>query len=348
MKKTHLFFINVFISLLFFSCRSFRVIEVETYNPSVITFPSEVKSVMIVNNSAQQPDEVGHSLKSFSKTDSILSIAVDSTAYRFCMSLGKAMAESPIFSDVRICEDTLRMDSLFYNVRPFTASEVKSFCDDYGVDALISLDKLYFSTVFYETEMTNLVMGNAVSAEISGELRALWPGQKDVYTIPFTDSLAWFMDESMVFGDAIMTLSLPDVRLAMLYLADYTGQKLHGNFVPFWSEDKRWYYTNISSGWKQGAAYAAAGKWIEAAKIWEPLYESANRWKSKAYLASNLALCNEMTGNFEKAVEYAEISDALFKEHDGESDLVKMQDIYLGILKNRMEADRMLSRQLHE
>lgn len=348
MKKAHWVFAIVFVSFIFFSCRSFKVIEIETYNPSGITFPPEVKTVMIVNNSAQQPDGVGHNFKSFSKADSILSVSADSTAYRLCISLGKAMAESPVFNDVRICEDTLRRDSLFYNIRPFTADEVKAFCADYGVDALISLDKLYFNTVFYETDTKNFIMGNAISAEISGELRALWPGQKEVYAIPFTDSLAWFMDENQLFGDAVMILSMPDVKLAMFYLADYTGQKLHANFVPFWSEDQRWYYTNMSSEWKRGSVYAAAEKWAEAAKIWEPLFESANKWKSKAYLASNLALCNEMTGNFEKAVGYAEISYALFKEHNSESDPVRMQEVYLGILKSRSEADQLLSRQLHE
>jgi hypothetical protein len=302
---------------------------------------------MIVNNSAQQPDGVGHRFLSFSKGDSLLSVSVDSMAYLFCMSLGKAIAESPLFYDVRICEDTLRRDSLFYNSRPLTADEVVSFCNDYGVDALITLDKMFFNTVFYETDMKNFVMGNGISADVSGELRALWPGQKTVYSIPFSDSLMWLMDENHLFGEVIEVLTTPDVKLAIQYLSEFTGQKIHVNFVPFWSDDKRWFYTNISSQWKQATVYAAGGKWEAAAKIWEPLFDKTKKWKPKARLASNLALCYEMTGNFNKAVEYAEISYGLFNEFAG-STYTGVQSTYLDILKKRVTADQILSEQLRE
>lgn len=349
MKRTTLFFATLFLSCLLFSCRSFKLIEIETYNPSAITFPPEVKTVMIVNNSAQQPDHIGHNFKSFTKGDSVISASVDSMAWHLCMSLGKAIAESPVFEDVRICEDTLRRDSLFYNVRPFTADEVQSLCDNYGVDALVSLDKLFFNTVFYETDHSNFVIGNAINVEISGEIRALWPDQKEVYAIPFVDSLMWIMDENDLFSTTLAILSPEDVKSAMLYFSTYTGEKLYANFVPFWSEDKRWYYTNISSEWKRGTAFAAAGKWTDAIAIWKPLLEKTNKWKSKAFLASNLALCHEMTGDFSKAIEYAEIAYGLFKEYTEESNQqTKLQHTYLDLLKNRNEADRLLSKQLKE
>ncbi|MDR0574037.1 MAG: tetratricopeptide repeat protein [Tannerella sp.] len=347
MKRACLFFAVVSTSVLLFSCRSYRVIEVETYNPATITFPPEIKTVMIVNNSAQQPDHVGHRFSSYGKSDSLLSVSADSMAYHFCMSLGKAIAESPLFYDVRICEDTLRRDSHFYNSRPFTADEVVSFCNDYEVDALIILDKLFFNTVFYETDMKNLMMGNGISAKITGELRTLWPGQKAVYSIPFSDSLVWYMDENFLYED-VEVFTTSDVRYAIQYLSEWTGRQMHVHFVPFWSDDKRCFYTDISSQWKQATAYAVAGKWAEAAEIWEPMFVRAKKWQPKARLASNLALCYEMTSNFDKAVEYAEISDGLFKEFASDSAYVGVQSAYLDILKKRVTADQILSEQLRE
>ena len=349
MNRTCLFFVTALVSFLFFSCRSMRVIEIETYNPSAITFPPEVKTVMIVNNSAQQPDGVGHSYKSNTKGDSLLYVSVDSMAYHFCTSLGKAIAETPFFYDVRMCNDTLRIDSSFYNVRPFTVNNIKAFCDDYDVDALITLDKLFLKTVFYDKDMTGMHMCSAVTAEISGELRALWPGQKEAYSVPFTDSLAWFLDEG-VFSEAVVkALTVSDVQSAMLYLSDFTGRKMHVNFTPHWAEDKRWYYTNISSEWKSGTVYANAKKWGEAVKIWESLYRKSTKWKQKARLLSNIALCNEMVGNFEKASEYAEMSYALFRENDKENSYYSnLQKTYIDILQQRKSMDRMLSKQLGE
>lgn len=348
MKRTCLLFMIVSISFLLFSCHSYRFIGVEAYNPAAITFPPEVKTVMIVNNSAQQPDEVGHRFYSFTKGDSLLSVSTDSMAYRFCMSLARAIAKSPLFDDVRICEDTLRRDSLFYNSVPLTAADVVSFCDDYGVDALITLDKLFFNTVFYETDMANFIIGNGIRADITGELRVLWPGQKSIYSIPFTDSV-WLVNENFLNGEVVEVLSIPDVGQAIQDLSDYTGEQIHAHFVPYWTDDKRWFYTSISSRWKQATVYAAGGNWEAAAKIWEPLFTKAKKWKPKASLASNLALCYEMTGDFNKAVEYAEISYGLFKESVGERSAYTIrQKSYLEVLKKRVIADQVLSEQLRE
>ena len=350
MKRTYLFFVTIFVSSLFFSCRSFRVIEIEKYNPSVITFPQEIKTVMIVNNSAQQPDVVGHRYVSNTKGDSVMSVSADSTAYYFCMSLGRAMAESPVFHDVRICEDTLRRDSMFYNVEPFTPDDVKSFCADYGVDAFISLDKLFFSTVYNENTTTNFSSANkSISVQIAGELRVLWPDQKGAYVVPFIDSLSWYYDSEVILDKVLEVVLEPDTRYAMLYLSDITGQKMQVNFVPFWSEDRRWYYTNIASSWKRGTVYAVAKKWDEAAKVWEPLFGETKKWKQKARLASNIALCSEMMGDFKKAIEYAEISYKLFKENTDEKDsYTDIQKTYLDVLKKRVEEDKLLSKQLRE
>ena len=350
MKRVCLFFVTVLVMSLLFSCRPFRIIEIETYNPSSITLPKEIKTVMIVNNSAQQPDNVGHRYESNTRGDSTMSVSADSMAYFFCMSLGKTLVESPIFNDVRICEDTLRRDSMFYSVELFAPDEVKSFCADYGVDALISLDKLFYSTVFNENTKTYFSVANkSVYVQITGELRILWPGQEDVYAIPFVDSLSWYYDGNIYSEGAIEMVLEPDTKNAIYYLTELTGQKMQVNIIPYWSEERRWYYTNIASEWKLGSAYTAAEKWEEAAKVWESLFGKMKKWKQKARLASNLALCYEMTSDFKKAIEYAEISYGIFKENTSEDDgYLSIQQTYIDILKKRMEGEKMLSKQLGE
>ena len=350
MKRAILLFVTFTVSFLFFSCRSFKIIDVETYNPSAITFPPEIKTVMIVNNSAQQPDAIGHRYVNSIISDSVLSVSADSSAYLFCMSLGKTMAESPLFKDVRMCEDTLRRDSLFYDIRQFSARRVKAVCNEYGVDALISLDKLFFSTVYFEniTNRNNIV-NLSIHMQITGEMRALWPGQKEAFVVPFIDSLSWIYRSEDFLNDKIEALTRSDIENILHYLSDVTGQKMQVNFIPFWVEEKRWYYTSISSGWKQGTVYAAAEKWGEAAKIWEPLYGKVKNWKQKARLASNLATCYEMTGDFKKAIEYAEISYGLFNEFDEADSLyTSIQRNYVIILKQREEKEEELSKQLSE
>jgi tetratricopeptide (TPR) repeat protein len=334
---------------LLFSCSTVKSIKIETYNPAAITFPPEVKTLMIINNSAQQPDGIGHRYIRGNKEDSVISVSADSTAYDFCLWLGKNIAESPVFYDVRICEDTLRRDSVFYAKRPFSAGEVKELCESYGVDGLISLDNMFFITKVFDTGLGDWPAGSFINIQIMGELRALWPDQKEIYTFPFSDSLEWYWSDQVYAEDFVEMATKPNVKDAMRYLSGDVGEKMYINFVPYWSFENRWYYTSVSSEWKRGTVYADAGKWEEAARIWELLFPKIGKWNSKARLLSNLALCNEMTGNFDKAIDYAEKSVQLFKENAGEdSEYTKLQDKYVEALKKRAKNDVVLSRQLHE
>lgn len=349
MKQLIFWSILFFLMSLFFSCRSVKSIEVETYNPARITFPPEVKTLMIVNNSAQQPDNVGHRYMRANMRDSLMSVSADSTAYDFCLWLGKNMAESPIFDDVRLCEDTLRRDSVFYDKRPFSAGTVRKLCDSYGVDGLISLDNMYFITKVYDTGAKDWLAGSIIKVEVTGELRALWPNQKEVYAFPFSDTLKWYWSDQIHFPGYVEVEVKPDVKEAMRYLSGVVAEKMHVNFVPYWSFENRWYYTSISSEWKRGTVYADAGKWEEALTAWELLLPKTVRKKLRARLLSNLALCNEMTGSFEKAIDYAEKASQLFEEYAGEYDqYTKLQKKYVEVLKERVKNDAVLSRQLRE
>ena len=331
-----------------FSCRMIRVIEIQSYNPAPITFPSNINTVMIIDNSAQQPDNVGHRYWSMTNHDSIIAVSADSTAYLFCTSLGKAIAESPLFEDIRICDDTLRRDSLFFKIQPFTRDEVESICEEYGTDALITLDKLNFQTTLYTLNLRNNTGENSISVEISGELRALWPGQPNLYVFPFSDTLIWSASDEYYFP-MLASFTPSDVKEAMRYFSEYMGYKTHTFFVPHWSEEKRWFYRSFSSEWRRATAFASAKRWEEAAKIWTPMYEKTTHWKQKSQLASNLALCYEISGDFSKALEYAQVAYNLLAEHTDEKDVYRLiQQAYLSNLKKREETDHTLSEQLRE
>ncbi|MDR1380909.1 MAG: DUF6340 family protein, partial [Tannerella sp.] len=192
-KQTCLLAAVFFLTALFaVSCSSVRSMAIETYNPASITFPSGIGTVMLVNNSAQQPDAAGHRFMRNGKDETDAPVPADSMAYEFCLRLGEQIAASPVFYDVRLCRDTLRTDSAFYEKRPFSADRVRALCDDYGVDALISLDKFVFLTEMREERSNPYTFESSVRVNLSGELRVLWPGQKEVYAIPFADSLEWF------------------------------------------------------------------------------------------------------------------------------------------------------------
>ena len=339
--------------LLFFliSCQSYRTIGIETYNPSVVTFPPEITTVMIVNNAAQQPDDFGHVFYNLIKPDTTtsFSLSVDSMAYLFCMALGKEMSESPIFDDVRLCEDTLRFDSLFYISKPLTLKEFEALCDEYDVDAIISLDKLYFTSTLQLSSSVLRSQSDFLKVNVFGEMRAFCMGKQVATLFNFMDSISWTPFDLGLFLYEKEEITSDDIVHVMRYLSEETGRKMHGYFVPFWSEAERWYYTHFTSEWKRASVYAAAGKWQEAANEWQALYDRTKNGKQKAFLASNLALYHEVTGDFSKAIAYAEIADAFFTKNSPEDDNIRiMQREYLELLKKRLEDNKTLTKQLRE
>ena len=344
MRGVFNFFVALFIVFSFASCQSYRTIGIEMFQPASITFPPDIRTVMIIDNAVQQPDDFGHQLLYFQNQDSTLSIPADSMAYYFCLSLGKAIAGSPLFDDVRLCEDTLRYDTDFYLSQPFTSRKVQSLCDAYQVDALISLDKLIFKTVLLFKNTYTYSDWNILSVEVAGELKAVWPEINKAFTIPFVDSLIWSLDYYTT-----EPFSVQDIQYCMRYLSEYVAQNMHVHFVPHWVSDERWFYTSIYADWKRATAYAAAEKWELAANSWLPLFEKTNKKSQKARLASNLALVHEMNGDFMKALAYAEIAYSIVKEITAEDDKYRnMQRKYLELLTKRLEDDQKLSEQLGE
>lgn len=342
--------------LLLGSCQSYRWINIESCVPAEMVFPPEIKTVMVMNNAAQQPDAMGHRKQVYAQTDSDVSLSVDSMAYFFCKALGEAIAESPLFDDVRLCEDTLRWDSLFFRTEPFTPDEVTTLCTNYGVDALVSLDRFMLRSIIYDVSRQPVYKQEFYRAfldfyrvYLNGEVRVLWPGQKDAYLFPFSDSLAYRAYEYSLLYDDHFQASEEDVREGLRRLSEYVAQVISESLVPFWVADERWYYTRSSLAWKQGSVFAGAEKWAEAAEKWKSLYEIETKWRRRARLASNLALCYEMLGDFDKAVVYAGTSHELYMKHtDPENEFVRMQADYLTLLKKRQAQDAKLSEQLHE
>ncbi len=349
MKRTHLLFLLLWSMFFVLSCSSVHNLEIETYNPAKITFPEEVKTVLIVNNSAQQPDSIGHRYLVNNKEENGLSVPSDSAAYDLCISLGEAIAMSPLFRDVRMCEDTLRRDAAFYESQAFSPEDIKLFCEDYEVDAVISLDELGFVTKLEEYKMGNIITESGIEVIASGVLRTFWPGIKEPYTFTFSDSLKWLEEGERTVYDTSAALSEKDVADAMRYLSAFIGNKMRVNFVPFWYNDNRWYYTNITSEWKRGTACAASGEWKEAASIWESMLAKEKKWTVRARLLSNIALSHELSGEFDKAVDFAGQSYRLFEENAGpDNAYTKAQKIYFEVLQKRREADSILSKQLNE
>lgn len=330
--------------LLMVSCSPVRYVGIETYNPSAVTFPREVRRVLIVNHAVPQP-QVPFESTLPGRRDT-LQLPADSAVSDFCRTLGSEIAAAPYFEDVRLLEEGYRDDPYFFSDRKLTPGDVSSLCREHEVDAVISVDQLMFrfSESFRKTaESVELDMEEWIGIDVSGMIRAYLP-ELDT---PFVSILiADTIYPPLYYDDSGISLQVGSMlRDAAKQVAGMSGI----NFAPYWSDDLRWYYLSSAALWKEATAYAASDRWEQAHETWKTIYDKtpdASR-QSKSRLASNLALCNEMTGHFGKAVYWATESLRLLEgELDDDDRFLRMQRSYLDVLKYRMMADKRLRMQV--
>jgi hypothetical protein len=327
------------------ACSSVKFMTVETYNPAVITFPSDVRKALIVNNTIPQ-SQVPFAANLLKRIDTMV-IASGDVATVFCRTLGERIAESPYFDDVLLYEGSFRTDSFSWREAILTPADVRRLCDEQDVDVVVSLDRLLFSV---EESIGNvddfgLPAGLFLNVSVSGALCAYLPERdKPLSIIYLSDTVS-----SNIVPYALDPFTPEDVRYALTEAFKGLADTYYTHFVPHWREDVRWYYVSSASRNKEAAAFMAVGKWDSAAAIWTSLYRAATSWQTKARLASNLAVCSEMTGGFVDALKWAELACQHFTEGHlaGDDRMFRLQKEYLSVLTYRMEAEQTLSKQRH-
>jgi len=339
--------ICLFILCLFSACSQIRFIGIETFNPAEITYPDYVGKVLIVNNAVPQPPDSGYEYKLSGVLQDTCKAHADSALFDACRALGEAIAETDFFNDVLLFHENTRKDDSFLTDVKLTKEQIQSLCEETGADAIISLDRLLFKMEKNVTSFPEGYLYGTITVDIKGVIRSYLPS-RDVpqTTIILTDSIFWG-EEGLHLKMLDQLLPTPDNALRTA--GTYIGQKTYPVFVPHWDRENRWFYTGINARWKKASAYANKSKWEEAANEWSYIHENSSDWKGKAKSASNLALANELNGNFDKAFELASESYTLYKQNAGEEDrYTQFQYLYKEALSNRIQSEKKLNTQIGE
>ncbi|MDD2438311.1 MAG: DUF6340 family protein [Massilibacteroides sp.] len=329
------------VSLLFSACSSIRYVNIETTKPAEITFPALVNKVLIVNNAVPQPDNAGYEYKLMGAIQDTARAQADSALYDACKALGLAILETDYFNDVLLFEEATRDDDQSLYDKKLTQETVQSLCDETGTGAIISLDRLLFDTNKNVIAMGSGFFFGAINVKISGVLRTYLPGRENpLATVLLSDSIFWTeQGETMEELEAY----LPSPSDALREAAKYIGKQAAPYFAPHWQNELRWYYTGASATWKQASAYAAVQRWKEAGALWESLFKQSANKNSQAKIASNIAFVQEMQGNYEKALEWAEKGHSLFQKTDEEGRDYKLLSQYMLVLQERIRENQKLN-----
>jgi hypothetical protein len=322
--------------------------EIETCNPSEITYPGNIRKILIVNNALPQPSDAGYVFNLFGVPQHSGDKAeTDSALFDACRALGTAIAETNFFDDVLFFHEGTRKDSSFLEDVKLTPEEVVSLCEETGTDAVISFDRLLFDTKKEVVNLGESYVTGSIDIHIMGVVRSYLPARNTpAITVKASDSISFF-EES--YNIEMLAIQLPTTDNALRIAGDYIGRKIYPAFVPHWKKELRWYFTSSGARWKEATAYVAGKKWENASERWQYIYNSSSRWTNKAMSASNLALASEITGHLEKALEWAKIAHRLFESKKGDDDSnTQMQQLYVEILEKRILNDKKLNLQFGE
>lgn len=324
-----------------------KELYIETHNPAEITYPDHISRILIVNNTVPQPPDVGYELYLLGKQKDTCRANADSAAWDACRTLGKVIANTDYFEDVLLYDFPVRTDKTFLADGRMTAEKVRELCEETGTDAIISFDRLLFNMRKDIDALSDGFLQGKIKVEIGGVVRTYLPGR----TVPLTSVI---VNDSVMFNEyagsiELLNLYLPFPDDALRTAGNYMGASLYSTFVPYWEEERRWYYTGAGSRWKEASAYASSGKWAEALESWNTLYTKSSNKKAKAKLASNMALGEEMSGHLDKAESWAVISRDFFKETEGDDAAnTKLLNAYATVLQQRIQNDKKLDVQFGE
>lgn len=339
MKKA-LFLVLIWIVLA--SCSTINYINIETFKPAEITFPSVVKKVLIVNNAAPQHEQSGYEFKFLGNKQDTARAKADSALFDACRALGMSILETNYFSDVLLFHENTREDNDYLLDRKLSPTTVRTLCEETGADAVISFDRLLFEMNKVINSINPEFYNGIIKVQIAGIVRAYVPQREaPLATVIMTDSIHW--TELGVPSLRELERYLPNPEEALREAGNYIGERATPNFVPHWQNEVRWFYSGITTEWKQGAAYASNQKWDNAEKVWESAYNKTKNETQKAKLASNLAFVNEMQGEYSDALKWSEIAANYFKKKGEQSRDYQIQTLYKTGLQERIRENQKLN-----
>jgi tetratricopeptide (TPR) repeat protein len=285
--------------LVFHGCAGiYSVVDFEILEPANVNFPDYVHRLIIMDRAPvtldafKEEDRGGITPDELYILDTIISYNLIRGVYEmFLQSPAERFSDPAIINERRT--DTADMGDLI-----LTKREVASLCQEYGGDAIISLE--FYSLDINQTKIPDrpdeeelLTHYYTVSNEIHWniylpESPRPFDTYKTIDTIYFTDFLDGFFQP------------IPDVPGMIRELSLESGRKYGRYLVPVWTLASRQLFKGKGDSLKKASRYTDMGDWDSAFEIWNELIRSQDSTVvARAY--HNMAIYYELEDKLESA-----------------------------------------------
>jgi Family of unknown function (DUF6340) len=290
--------------VLFYSCEPLSTIRVETVVPANIEFPGSFKKIVFINLESD--------LNNDQKTDTLLYKIITQE-----MNLG--------FIDA--IKSTAGIDSSrFLYLKGFPNKNRVYNRDTISWYYLGEIAKNSDADIFIILDSMNLNMNNEEYTDTYSypveyykyrELRisAFWSvydliDKKRLDKYNYADTLYW---EREGYMKAEVEKSMPGVEQCIREASYFTASDYAKRVFPGWQTEIRYYFVTGNKDFKLAAELVKNNKWEEASVFWEKYTKDIDK-EIASRACFNLSLANEMTGNLDIAIAWAETSEKIKKK----------------------------------
>lgn len=316
MKKQFYSFGLVLLTLVLFqSCMETTYLNVR--HAAQISMPADLDSVLVVNKTKV---EKGKGNKVFSVLEGLVTgepILGD-----------KYGAKSAVKNMQKLIIESDRMDLIHNDIinlglkdisgeTPIKSNIIDSICEEYGADGLIALE-LFDSDSYYSSN----------SSEVRTQWRIYYPNERKI------------IDEFVIYSGAnnhSFSSSIPAAYSSISKAGAYGAELYFKRIIPCYARESRYYYSKGSHEIKAAKKSVKIGNWDQAIYYWEVETESQTNQKNAGKAAYNLALAYEIKEDFDKALEWIDVSITAQN---------KNAISYQTILKNRKNEVALIAKQL--
>jgi tetratricopeptide (TPR) repeat protein len=330
---------------LLISCTSSYQLTIEVMEPAPLTLPSGVNSLIFVNNTVRQPNNVG--IDRFIEKQPVenYELDLDSVSWTAIEAMALRIWEAHFFERTSLYKKPLRSDNEWINSLPLYPALKNEIIENQGFDAIISIDKLLLKLdeqVLNHTLKSTSGLSVYADNQLAGSLTySLYIKEKDAPLISGTLTDSLFYQTSLYADSATIFKELPE---SLIYHLSYLlGEKLADQILPSWITRDRIIYTGNGARMLEAYSYSKSGKWDTAEILWLNELEKKIKRRDKAKVANNIAVANEMQDRLEDALRWAEKALEYAEENAKEKAILRD---YISDLQKRIQNSRLLDNQL--
>jgi len=339
------FMILTFGTVFLTSCTELLYTSLDVLRPAKVAFAPNANNLLVVNNTVVQPRNLGHRTELLNQKTKNVSIETDSIAL-FCLgSLTEELESKSFFSTVQLTPNSVNTSTNFSIINPLDTETVTKLCNTNHADVVLSLDKIKLNddiSEYYLNETSSFLTVLEVRYESFWSIH--YPNSSDITPIQFKDTIYW---ESESYDSKKAMDGLPKRMDGIIDGALIVGKKSINRFLPYWDKADRYLYKSQNKYIKQGIDSVYVKNWKSAIIIWEKALKNSKNACIQTQAANNIAVAYEITGDIDKAIEYATLTLNYFAKSyfSNYKTLLQLSD-YLEELNNRKKDIAILKKQV--